>query len=73
MTESDLIEFVKAVAAAFPENAPRDRLGRYLEGLQVERTALRDLAVKYRVGGSFDAQDQAGKVARALLATSKST
>ena len=68
MDESDLIEFVEAIATAFPEGAERDRFGRYVEGFQVERDALRELAKKYKVGGCYDTQEQAGKVARAILA-----
>ena len=67
MSEKDLIEFVEAIAAAFPEGAERDRFGRYVEGFQVEREALRKLAVKYKLGGGYDTQDQAGRVARAIL------
>lgn len=47
--------------------AERDRFGRYVNGFYVERNALRELAMQYKVGGSFDAQEQAGKVARAIL------
>ena len=70
MDESDLIEFVEAIARAFPEGerARRDRFGRYVEGLQIEREVLRKLATKYKVGGCYDTQEQAGKVARAILA-----
>ena len=66
----DLLAFVEAIASAFPEGAERDRFGRYADGLNREREALRQLAVKYRVGGGYDTQDQAGKVARAILAES---
>ena len=64
----DLLAFVEAIATAFPEGAERDRFGRYVDGLILQREALRQLAMKYKVGGSYDAQEQAGKVARALLA-----
>ena len=68
MTFEEFQAFVEAVAKAFPENARRDRFGRYEEGLQREREPLRQLALKYRIGGAFDTQDQAGKIARAILA-----
>ena len=68
----DLIAFIEAIAKAFPEGAKRDRFGRYEEGLQMEREPLRQLAVKYQIGGAFDTQDQAGKVARAILKAASS-
>jgi len=66
--DQDLWKFVEAIEKAFPEGAERDRFGRYLDGLQIEREDLRQLALKYRIGGCYDVQDQAGKVARAILA-----
>ena len=66
--DSDLLAFVEAIASAFPEGTERDRFGRYVEGFQVERDALRELAKKYKLGGGYDTQDQAGRVARAILA-----
>jgi hypothetical protein len=56
--------FLEAIAAAYPENAPRDRYGRIM---QANTNPLRDLAVEYKVGGCQDVADQAGKVARAIL------
>lgn len=67
MHNDDLLAFVRAIASAFPEDAQRDRYGRYVEGFQREREALRDLAMRHKVGGSLDTMDQAGKVARSIL------
>jgi len=68
-----LIRFALAVARAFPENAERDRFGRYVG--QRDTDYLRALAVELArdypdiiPNGGQDTADQAGMVARAVLA-----
>ena len=65
-TMDDLLEFVQAIEHAFPHNAPRDKFGRYSGPRNTD--PLRLLAIKWGCAGDcFDTQDQAGRVARAML------
>jgi len=66
MKSSDLLKFVHAVAAAFPPDASRDRFGR-INGYR-NTDLLRELSLKYQVGGCSYTDEQVGKVAAALLA-----
>lgn len=72
--EYDLMErFVRAVAAAFPQDATRDRFGRYngwrnTDALQKLVVALSKDYPKLVPNGGYDTQDQAGMCARAIIA-----
>ncbi len=69
MIFAELLAFTDACAKAFPEHCTRDRFGRYTGARDTD--PLRQLAVKYKVGMCVDSQDQAGKVARAILNQNK--
>jgi hypothetical protein len=63
---NDMLAFVQAIEQAFPDNAQRDRFGRYVGPRNTG--PLQDLARQYQTPGAFDTQEQAGQVARAVLA-----
>lgn len=65
-TDNDLLEFVTAIGDVFEKDPKRDRYGRAIEPKNYARLVA--LAQKYRVGGCFDTAEQAGEVARAILA-----
>lgn len=69
MRTQDLLDFVNAVAEAFPKDCPRDRYGRLIGARNTN--PLRDLAKKYQTGPADLVIDQLGDVARAIQTTAK--
>lgn len=69
MRTQDLLDFVNAVAAAFPKDCPRDRYGRLIGAR--DTNPLRDLAKKYNTGPADLVIDQLGDVARAIQVVAK--
>lgn len=65
----DLLDFVNAVAEAFPKDCPRDRFGRLVGARNTD--PLRQLAKKYQTGPADLVIDQLGDVARAIQANSR--
>jgi len=61
-----LLAFVRAVVAAFPPGASRDRFGRINCPRDLDQ--LRELAVKYEIGSCDYVDERVGKVASAILA-----
>lgn len=64
MRTQDLLDFVNAVAEAFPKNCTKDRFGRYIGNRNTN--PLRELAKKYATGPADLVTDQLGDVARAI-------
>lgn len=60
----DLLDFVNAVAEAFPKDCTKDRFGRYIGNRNTD--PLRQLAKKYQTGPADLVTDQLGDVARAI-------
>lgn len=71
MRTQDLLDFVNAVAGAYPENCAMDRFGRYI-GVR-DCAPLRKLAVKYKVGLCATTEEQIGRIARAIQASANQT
>lgn len=69
MRTQDLLDFVNAVAAAFPKDCTKDRFGRYIGYRDTGK--LRELAKKYQTGPADLVTDQLGDVARAIQENSR--
>lgn len=69
MRTQDLLDFVNAIAEAYPEDCAMDRFGRYIGVRNTDH--LRKLAVKYKIGSCSTTEEQAGRVARAIRENSR--
>jgi len=66
MTRQDMVDYLKAISAACPANAERDRYGRLCGVRNQEK--LRLLAIKWKIeSGGEDSFDQAAMIARKML------
>lgn len=61
----DTMALTRAIAEAYPEHCAMDRFGRYVGARNCD--PLRKLAVKYQIPVCSTTEEQAGRVARAIL------
>ncbi len=69
MRTQDLLDFVNAVAAAYPKDCPKDRYGRLIGARNTN--PLTELAKKYGTGPAELVTDRLGDVARAIQENSR--